>query len=67
MKNQPLEFYFAQLKNDRLLKYAIPNDYQTIMTSECKLILPSEEWLQSEVAKVEKELENIAQNTNDSE
>ncbi|MFK4965913.1 PDDEXK nuclease domain-containing protein [Lactococcus garvieae] len=30
-------------KNDTLLKYAPPNDYQTIMTSEYKLILSSEE------------------------
>jgi predicted nuclease of restriction endonuclease-like (RecB) superfamily len=66
-ENPTIGILLCTAKNDTLVKYALPNDNQTIMASEYKLILPSEELLQSEVAKVEKELENIAENTNDSE
>ncbi|MCH4168676.1 MAG: PDDEXK nuclease domain-containing protein [Streptococcaceae bacterium] len=45
-------------KNNTLVKYALPEDNENILSSEYKLIIPSEESLKTEVEKVERELQD---------
>jgi len=45
-------------KNNTLVKYALPEDNENILSGEYKLIIPSAESLKTEVEKVERELQD---------
>jgi len=59
-ENPTIGILLCTEKNDKLVEYALPVDNKTIMTSKYDLILPSEEVLLAEVAKVENDLIMVA-------
>jgi len=64
-ENSTIGILLCTQKNNTLVRYALPEGNQTILTSKYELILPKEEILLAEIAKVEQELE-INRDGNDS-
>lgn len=56
-ENPTIGILLCTKKNNTLVKFALPENNQTILASEYTLVLPSEEVLLAEVAKVEQELD----------
>jgi Uncharacterized conserved protein len=55
-ENATIGILLCTEKNDSLVKFALPEDNQSILASKYKIVLPSEEELLAQVEKVEQEL-----------
>ena len=66
-ENKTIGILLCSNKNESLVKMSLPEDNKTILTSEYKLRLPSEEQLLAEVKKVEEEYEAAKDVCNSSE
>jgi len=56
-ENPTIGILLCAKKNDTVVKYSLPEDNKTIVASEYKLILPSEEEFLEQIEKVEQELQ----------
>jgi len=56
-ENPTIGVLLCTKKKEQLVKFALPEDNNTIVASEYSLVLPTEEDLLAEIEKVEKELE----------